>query len=128
MATFKLKNALLNENFEFGGDAKYNTLDKQAFLDRCKQFSAHGSSIYRAKDLKERISEIKDLIETAEKLTLQETENWFDGPTVQRHIKQMKESYKVFEKTGGELISLQQRLESSYEDIAEILGKYYDIS
>ena len=128
MAKFKLKNAILDETFEFDGDAKYNKADKKAFLEQCKQFSSHGSAVYGSKDLKGRIEEIKDLIETAEKITIQETENWFDGPTVQRHIKQLKDSYKVFEKTGGELLHLQQRLEASYEDIGEILGKYYEVS
>lgn len=128
MKKIKLADALLNENFDFGTDSRYNSSDKQAFLERCKRFSEYGVSVYRSKDLKERIMEIKDLVETAEKLTVQETENWFDGPTVQRHIKQMKESCKVFEKTGMEMCGLQQRFEAAYEDIAEILSKYYEVS
>lgn len=128
MKRVKLTDAILDENFDYGTDARYSTVDKQQFVERCKRFSEYGTSIYRSKDLKERISEIKDLVETAERLTLQETENWFDGPTVQRHIKQMKESLKVFEKTGGELMGLQQRFEAAYEDIAEILSKYYEVS
>ena len=61
-------------------------------------------------------------------MTLQETENWFDDVTVNRHMKSLKESYKIFEKTTNEIMSSQQRLESAYEDIAEVLGKYYEVS
>ena len=42
-------------------------------------------------------------------------------------MKQLGESFKVFEKTAKEISTLQQRLESAYEDIGNTLGKYYDI-
>lgn len=106
----------------------FNKNDKRAFLEACKQFSKHGVSIYRAKDLKERCNEVKNLVEIAEQLTLQETENWFDDVTVNRHMKTLKESYKIFEKTTNEIMSSQQRLEAAYEDIAEVLGKYYEVN
>jgi len=128
MRKIKLADAILNENFELDGDNKYSTVDKQHFLERCKKYSKYKESVYRSSNLKEQLAEIKDLIETAEKLTIQETENWFDSVTVQRHLKQMKESYKVLEKTGKELMGLQQRFEASYEDIGEILNKYYEVS
>jgi hypothetical protein len=40
----------------------------------------------------------------------------------------MNESFKVFEKTLREVGTLQQRLESSYDEIGETLGKYYEIN
>ena len=43
-------------------------------------------------------------------------------------MKQLKESFKVFEKTAGEVHTLQQRLESAYEDMGGTLNKYYKIS
>lgn len=106
---------------------RYNQMDKKTFLESCKAFSQHGASIYRAKDLKERVEQIRNLVETAEQLTLQETENWMDTATVNRHMKQLKESYKMFEKTSGEIMGLQQRLESCYEDIGKVLSTYYTI-
>jgi len=105
----------------------FNKNDKRAFLERLKTFSSMGESIYRAKDLKTRCDEVRNIIEIAEQLTLQETENWFDDVTVNKHMKTLKESYKIFEKTTNEIITSQQRLESSYEDIANILERYYDI-
>ena len=43
-------------------------------------------------------------------------------------MKQLREAYKVFEKTAGEVHTLQQRLESAYEDMGGTLNKYYKIS
>jgi hypothetical protein len=117
-------------NEDLGGDGFENEkppLDKKSFLEACKQFSAHGASIYRAKDLKERVIQIKELIEQAEQLTLTETEEWFDKVTTSRHMKNLKESYKIFEKTATEVTTLQQRLEAAYEDIGQSLSKYYDV-
>lgn len=127
----KLKQYLgLTEGTDFGApeQIKYTPQDKRAFLEACKQFGSHGASIYRAQDLKERVDQIRSLIETAEKMTLQETsEMGFDAITVNRHMKQLKESYKIFEKTSSEIMGAQQRLEAAYEDIGSILGKYYEV-
>ena len=42
-------------------------------------------------------------------------------------MKSMNESFKVFEKTISEVNTLQQRLESAYDEMGEVLGKYYEI-
>jgi hypothetical protein len=43
-------------------------------------------------------------------------------------MKQLGEAYKVFAKTANEVHTLQQRLESAYEDMGGTLNKYYKIS
>jgi len=77
--------------------------------------------------LMEAYENIKNIVETAEKLTLKETGDWFDKVTVNRHMKSMNESFKIFSSTIKEVSTLQQRLESSYDEIGEVLGKYYEI-
>jgi len=47
--------------------------------------------------------------------------------TVNRHMKSMNESFKVFSNTIKEVNTLQQRLESCYDEMGEVLGKYYEI-
>ena len=74
------------------------------------------------------IEQLSEIVKVAESLTLQESEHWFDNVTTSRHMKQLKEAYKVFEKTAGEVHTLQQRLESAYEDMGGTLNKYYKIS
>ena len=40
----------------------------------------------------------------------------------------MNEAYKVFEKTANEMNSLQQRLESAYDDMGMVLNRYYKVN
>jgi ribosomal protein S21 len=100
---------------------------KKEFMESVARFNEYKKAIFRNEGLKESFDSIKGLVETANKLTLTETEDWFDKVTVSRHMKRMNESFKVFEKTISEVNTLQQRLESSYEEIGEVLNKYYKI-
>ena len=104
------------------------TEQKKAFMEAVYRFAEHAPSIYRSHSLKETAQYLGELIEAANHLTLSETEDWFDRATVNRHMKHLGEAFKIFEKTSHEMTTLQQRLESAYEDIGETLGKYYDIN
>ena len=77
--------------------------------------------------LREITEELCHIVKVAESLTLQESEHWFDNVTVSRHMKQMNEAYKVFEKTAKEMTGLQQRLESAYDDMGTVLNRYYKV-
>jgi hypothetical protein len=101
---------------------------KAAFFEAVKQYRKFGESVYRNAGLSEVYEAIKNMVETASKVTLSETGDWFDGVTVSRHMKRMGESFNIFEKTLKEVSTLQQRLESSYDEIGEVLGKYYEIN
>ena len=102
-------------------------IDKKAFQEVVKNFKKYSSVIHGSKGMLEAVREIKDLIEQAEQITLSETEGWFDNVTVSRHMKELKNSYKLFEKTASEMVQLQQRLENCYEDIGNNLGRYWDM-
>lgn len=103
--------------------------EKRAFLEAVKSYRQYGESIYRQHaDLKEVYGTIRDLVEVAQRMTIDETQDWFDGVTVSRHMKRMNESFKVFEKTLREVNTLQQRLEATYDEIGEVLSKYYEIN
>jgi hypothetical protein len=145
--TMKLKD-ILKESFEKGkvysnpfhtpfvkendedrrDDSKMNNEQKQAFLEAVKSYKTFGESIYRKEGLSKVYESIRGLVESAGKNMVKETEGSFDGITVGRHVKRMNESFKVFEKTLREVGTLQQRLESSYDEIGETLGKYYEIN
>lgn len=106
---------------------KYSKQERKAFLEACKRYKEYKEQFPNSKELQGKLKEIAWLVETAENMTLQETESWFDNVTVSRHMKQLKEAYKVMEKTANELIQTQQRFESAYDDIGSILNKYYEI-
>jgi len=115
----------LNENEDL--TQSMSTEQKKAFLEAVYKFAEHANSIYRTHSIKETAKFLGELIEAANHLTLSETEDWFDKVTVNRHMKHLGEAQKIFEKTAHEMDTLQQRLESAYEDIGGTLSKYYDI-
>ena len=131
----RLKN-LLNESVksykrlnigEEEKEKKMTSEEKRAFLEAVSAYKKFGETIYRNGDLMETYTAIKGIVENANKVTLEETGDWFDRVTVNRHMKSMNESFKVFQKTLTEVHTLQQRLESTYDEIGEVLSKYYEI-
>ena len=126
-----LLKSLLNEKY-LGEDhheeeQKMTSEDKKSFLAAVANYHKLGEMIYSSAKLKEVTETLRSVVEKAEKLTVTESEHWFDNVTVSRHMKQMNEAMKVFEKTAGEMNGLQQRLESAYEDMGMVLNRYYKI-
>jgi hypothetical protein len=101
--------------------------EKRAFVEAVAAYRQLGEMIAHKGNLAEIHDSIKGIVENANSITLKETGDWFDRVTVQRHMKSMNESFKVFSNTIKEVSTLQQRLESSYDEIGEVLGKYYEI-
>jgi hypothetical protein len=131
MSKYKSSNltSLLNEKY-LGEEEKpqISKEQKKAFMEAVSNYHTYGESIYRNESLREITEKIHEVVKIAENLTLQESEHWFDNMTVSRHMKQLGEAYKVFEKTSKEVTALQQRMESAYEDIGSVLNKYYKVN
>ena len=125
----QLMQHILNEKYlgENEERPKMRTDEKKSFLEAVANYHRLGEMIYAKRGLKEVTKTVQTIVEKAEALTMQESEHWFDNVTVSRHMKQLKEAYKVFEKTSGEMSGLQQRLEAAYDDMGSILGRYYNV-
>jgi tRNA G18 (ribose-2'-O)-methylase SpoU len=124
----QLMKHILNEKY-LGEEQeeKMTKEQKQSFLEAVSNFHKLGEMVYSNARLQEVTDTLKSVVEQAEKMTISETEHWFDNVTTSRHMKQMNEAMKVFEKTAGEMNGLQQRLESAYEDMGTVLNRYYKI-
>ena len=121
--------SLLNEKFLGEDEAPtLSTEQKRSFVEAVGNFHQLGDVVYRNSSLRETTEHLAEVVKMAERLTIQESEHWFDNVTVSRHMKQLGESYKVFEKTAKEISGLQQRLEGAYEDIGGVLNKYYKVN
>lgn len=101
--------------------------EKKAKLEAIARYNEYGDAIYRGNNLKEVYKEIRNVVEFASKNIMEESGDWFDQVTLGRHTRKMNESLRIFEKTVAEVVKLQQRLESVYEDIGQTLGRYYEI-
>jgi len=119
---------ILNEKY-LGEDeeVKMTKEERSSFLEAVSNFHKLGEMVYSKGGLQEVSTTLQSVVEQAEKLTLSESEHWFDNVTVSRHMKQMNEAYKVFEKTATEMSGLQQRLEGAYDDMGTVLNRYYKI-
>lgn len=128
-----MKNPVLNQLNEVIGkkinesSEKMRLSEKAQVLEELKEYSALGEVIYRSEGLKEAATRISELVEKAEKIALQETEEWFDEVTVKRNMKELTNNNKEFTKTVSEIGKLQQRLESLYEEMGNNLSRYYEI-
>ena len=100
--------------------------EKIAFLESVKSFSKLGEGVYSKTNLQELCEKLSNLVEMANRVTLAEGD-WFDGITVNRNMKEIANSYKVFEKTAKEMNVLQERLTAAYEDIGQGLSRYFEI-
>ena len=125
----QLLRSILNEKYLGETEQpKMTKEEKKAFLEAVSQYHKLGEMVYRNNQLSELSETLSNIVSTAENLTMQESEHWFDNVTVSRHMKQIQEAYKVFEKTAGEMSGMQQRLEAAYEDIGTVLNKYYNVN
>ncbi len=92
-----------------------------------QNYNKLGEALYQQQSLKETAKSLSQIAEMAATHTVQETEDWFDKVTVTRNMKELTNHSKAFGKIAEEASSVQQRLSGLYEDMGNILNRYYDI-
>ena len=92
-----------------------------------RNYNRLGEALYKQDSLKETANSLSQIAEMAASHTLQETEDWFDKVTVSRNMKELTNHSKAFSKIAEEASSVQQRLAGLYEDMGNILNRYYEI-
>ena len=92
-----------------------------------RDYNSLGKVLYQQKSLKETAKKLSNIAEMAATHTVQETEDWFDKVTVSRNMKELTNHSKAFSKIAEEASAVQQRLSGLYEDMGNILNRYYDI-
>lgn len=109
-------------------DTKLDRTQQQQFIDAVGSYNDLGVYIYRDTDKLKSITEnLQAIVTLTEKLALQRTDEWFDATTIKKDMKLMQGAVNDFEKTAKEIYGLQQRLESNFESVGQLLGKYFDI-
>lgn len=118
----------LKKLYENIKDESFTVKEKKEFIKAISEFNNFGKQIYRTSEINEAIETITELVEKAQKITIGETADWFDGVSVKRDMKSLGESLSLFNKTAREMSGMQQRMESLYEDMGYKLGKYFSIA
>jgi hypothetical protein len=122
-----MRNVFQQINEVMAGGHKMQLSEKTQTLDEIKNYQKLGEVIYRSEGLRETAAKISRIVEKAETMVLQETEEWFDEVTIKRNMKELNTKNKEFIKTVNEITKLQQRLESLYEEMGNGLSRYYEI-
>ena len=136
MANIKLKD-LINELRIAGGIVSESPWDKRVddtptinvneLVNSIKNYGSLGEHIYGKGSLKEIAENLSKIAEGAAQHSLSETEDMFDKVTVSRNMRELTGLSKQFGKVAMEANSLQERMSGLYEDMGNILGRYYEI-
>ena len=103
------------------------SINVNELVSSIKNYGSLGEHIYGKGSLKETAEALSSIAEGAAQHTLSETEDMFDKVTVSRNMKELTNLSKQFGKVAGEANSLQERMSGLYEDMGNILGRYYEI-
>ena len=113
---------------KYGEVERETKISSEQILSKIQEFGKLGKSIYKSGDLKETAKTLSDIANSAKVHTLRETEDWFDKITVNRNMKELTNLSKNFNKLSEEASSVQQRLEALYEDMGNVLSRYYELN
>ena len=103
------------------------TVNIKELVNSINNYGSLGENIYGKGSLKQVAETLSSIAEGAAQHTLSETEDMFDKVTVSRNMKELKGLSGQFSKVAEEANSLQERMSGLYEDMGNILGRYYEI-
>jgi len=109
------------------GEVDEERADVKGLTTELSQYNNIGEDIFGKSNISKISEKLSWIANQAKSHTLSETEDWFDKITVNRNMKELTGLSKQFGKIAQESNSLQQRLGALYEDMGNILGRYYEV-
>ena len=108
-------------------DADGEKVDVKGLTTEISNYNALSESIFGKSNITQIAEKLSWIANQAKSHTLHETEDWFDKITVNRNMKALTGLSGQFSKIANEAKSLQQRMGALYEDMGNILGRYYEV-
>ena len=102
-------------------------VNKHEVIEAIRSYSTVGKQLYSSGGILEAAKQLVKMAESAQNHVLSETDDWFDAVSVKRNMKELKGLTGQFRKTAVEANATNQRLSALYEDMGNILNRYYDI-
>ena len=102
-------------------------VNKHEVIEAVRNYQTVGKQLYGGGGILEAAKQLVEMAESAQNHILSETDDWFDGVSVKRNMKELKGLTGQFKKTAVEAHNTNQRLSALYEDMGNILNRYYDI-
>ena len=109
------------------GDVDGEQINVEGLTNEISSYNKMGEAIFGKSNIIQIAEKLGWIANQAKSHTLSETEDWFDKITVNRNMKELTGLSKNFTKIAGEAKSLQERMGAVYEDMGNILGRYYEI-
>ena len=110
------------------GDVDGEQVNVEGLTTEISSYNKIGEAIFGKSNITQIAEKLSWIANQAKSHTLQETEDWFDKITVNRNMKELTGLSGQFGKIANEAKSLQERMGALYEDMGNILGRYYEIS
>ena len=102
-------------------------VNKHEVIEAIRSYSTDGKQLNSNGGILEAAKHLAKMAESAQNHVLSETDDWFDAVSVKRNMKELKGLTGQFKKTAVEANATNQRLSALYEDMGNILNRYYDI-
>ena len=112
---------------EFALENERPKVDKFKVTEAIRNYGRVGEALYKMGGILEAAKQLSEMADAAQNHVLSETNDWFDSVSVKRNMKELKGLTSQFKKTAVEANSVNQRLSALYEDMGNILNRYYEI-
>ena len=109
------------------GEVEEEKVDIQGLTNEISSYNKLGESIFGESNITKVAEKLSWIANQAKSHTLSETEDWFDKITVNSNMKELTGLSNQFSKISNEAKTLQERMGALYEDMGNILGRYYEI-
>ena len=103
-------------------------MPREELIKNVLEFSSYGPSIYKKHNLSEVGDMFMEIAKACNKHVVEETADWFDRVTVQRNMNDLKKQASQFHKIANEAQGLQDRMSALYEDMGNVLNRYFKIN
>lgn len=91
------------------------------------QYNQYGEKLRSEYSMRELAEDLMQIAEFAEQNIMSEADDWFDGHTIKRNMKEMKSYVKEFQKIAMEYDAMRQRATALYDDVGRVLERYFEI-
>ena len=112
-------------------DQKFQQLPtgiKKHFLEIISTFGHYREAMQRKSDIRTIAETLGGIADACQEYTLREGDDWFDRVTIKRYMSELKKFQAQFQKEAAEAKSQEQRLEALYEDMGNVISRYFEIA
>ena len=101
--------------------------EKKALYELVSNYNEYGKVLYEYSQLVKVAENINKITEYAEAYALNECGDWMQENTAVRHFKELKKMAEAFKKSASKCQQQNNEMVSLYEDMGNILEKYFEI-